>query len=151
MSNEYCLLAAPTARFVVAYFAVMKIGAVAVPTSTCRRTADYDYFLRESKARILLVHSNALAEVAPILSSQHSSGSHCVWRERRPGYMHWNEWLAQSSPALHAATTSAEDVAFLACGPQAAPGSQRQQSTFTMIGSVAAGIILSEVSGYRPR
>jgi benzoate-CoA ligase family protein len=99
-------------EFVVAYFAVIKIGAVAVPTSTAGRTADYDYFLRESKARILIVHSTLFAEVAPILSSQHSLRQVIVVGERRPGYMHWNEWLAQSSPALHAATTSAEDVAF---------------------------------------
>src|SRR5262245_26757764 len=30
-------------EFVVAYFAVIKIGAVAVPTTTAGRTGDYDY------------------------------------------------------------------------------------------------------------
>jgi acyl-coenzyme A synthetase/AMP-(fatty) acid ligase len=34
--------------FAIAYFSVIKIGAVAVPTSTAARTADYDYVLRES-------------------------------------------------------------------------------------------------------
>src|SRR5213594_2113736 len=53
-------------EFVVAYFGVIKIGAVAVPTSTAARTADYEYC--ESKARILIVHSTLFAEVAPILS-----------------------------------------------------------------------------------
>ncbi len=99
-------------EFVVAYFAVIKIGAVAVPTSTAGRTADYDYFLRESKARILIVHSMLFAEVAPILGSQPSLRHVIVVGEPRHGYMHWNEWLAQNSPELDAATTSAEDVAF---------------------------------------
>ena len=99
-------------EFVMAYFGVLKIGAVAVPTSTAARTADYDYFLRESKARILIVHSTLFAEVAPILGSQHSLRHVIVVGERRPGYMHWNEWLAQNSPELDAASTSAEDVAF---------------------------------------
>ena len=99
-------------EFVVAYFGVLKIGAVAVPTSTDARMADYDYFLRESKARILIVHSTLFAEVAPILGSQHSLRHVIVVGERRPGYMHWNEWLAQNSPELDAASTSAEDVAF---------------------------------------
>ena len=44
-------------EFVIAYFGVIKIGAVAVPTSTFAHTADYDYFLSESKARILILHS----------------------------------------------------------------------------------------------
>src|SRR5438876_9992423 len=99
-------------EFVIAYFGVIKIGAVAVPTSTAARTGDYDYFLRESKARILIVHSTLFAEVAPILGSQHSLRHVIVVGERRPGHLHWNEWLAQNSPALDAATTSAEDVAF---------------------------------------
>lgn len=99
-------------EFVVAYFAAIKIGAVAVPTTTAGRAADYDYFLRESKARILIVHSTLFAEVAPILGSQHSLRHVIVVGECRPGYTHWNEWLAQNSPELDAATTSAEDVAF---------------------------------------
>jgi benzoate-CoA ligase family protein len=99
-------------EFAIAYFGVIKIGAVAVPTSTAARTADYDYFLGESKARILIVHSTLFAEVAPTLGSQHFLRHVIVVGERRPGYIHWDEWLAQNSPELDAATTSAEDVAF---------------------------------------
>jgi benzoate-CoA ligase family protein len=99
-------------EFVIAYFGVMKIGAIAVPTSTAARTADYDYFLRESKARILIVHSSLFAELAPALGAQHALRHVIVVGERRPGYIHWNEWLAQNSSELDAATTTAEDVAF---------------------------------------
>lgn len=99
-------------EFVVAYFAVMKIGAVAVPTTTAGRTADYDYFLRESKARILIVHSALFAEVTPILDSQRHLRHVIVVGEHRPGYMHWDEWLGQNSSELDAAPTSTEDVAF---------------------------------------
>ena len=99
-------------EFAIAYFGVIKIGAVAVPTSTAARTADYDYFLRESKARILIVHSTLFAEVAPTLSAQHFLRHVIVVGEPRPGCKHWNEWLAQNSPELDPATTSAEDVAF---------------------------------------
>jgi len=99
-------------EFAIAYFGVIKIGAVAVPTSTAARTTDYDYFLRESKARILIVHSTLFTEVAPALGAQHFLRHVIVVGERRPGYMNWNEWLAQNSPELDAATTRAEDVAF---------------------------------------
>jgi len=99
-------------EFAIAYFGVIKIGAVTVPTSIAARTADYDYFLRESKARILIVHSTLLAEVAPVLASQRFLRHVIVVGECRPGYINWNEWLGQNSPELDAATTSPEDVAF---------------------------------------
>src|ERR1700689_5072813 len=48
-------------EFVAAYFGAMKIGAVAVPTSTALRSSDYAYFLEESRARVAIVHSTRLA------------------------------------------------------------------------------------------
>src|ERR1017187_426828 len=99
-------------EFAVAYFSVIKIGAVAVPTSTAARTADYDYFLRESKVRILIVHSTLFAEVAPALGAQHFLRHVIVVGEPQSGYLHWDDWLAQNSPELDAATTSEEEVAF---------------------------------------
>src|SRR5580700_4576903 len=38
-------------EFAAAYFGVMKIGAVAIPTSTALRSEDYAYFLAESRAK----------------------------------------------------------------------------------------------------
>ncbi|HET7106872.1 MAG TPA: benzoate-CoA ligase family protein [Candidatus Acidoferrum sp.] len=99
-------------EFVIAYFAVMKIGAVAVPTSTAGRTADYDYFLRESETPILIVHSSLFPEVTPILDLQPSLRHVIVVGEPRPGRMQWNDWLSQHSHELDAAPTTAEDVAF---------------------------------------
>src|SRR5262249_24177838 len=51
-------------EFAIAYFAVMKIGAIAVPTNISCRADDYAYFLNESRARALIVHSSVYAEVA---------------------------------------------------------------------------------------
>src|SRR6266478_2821706 len=90
-------------EFAVAYFGVIKIGAVAIPTSTAARTADYDYFLRESKARTLIVHSTLFAEVAPALGAQHFLRHVIVVGELQPGCKHWNEWLAQNSSELDGA------------------------------------------------
>src|SRR6266852_2399109 len=57
-------------EFVAAYFGAMKIGAVAVPTTTALRADDYAYFLQESRARIAVVHSTLLPEIAPALRGQ---------------------------------------------------------------------------------
>ena len=61
--EQRVLLVVPdTPEFAAAYFGAMKIGAVAVPTSTALRAADYAYFLQESRARIAIVHSTLLPE-----------------------------------------------------------------------------------------
>lgn len=48
-------------QFVAAYFGAMKIGAVAVPTSTALRTEDYAYLAEESQAKIVISGPDALA------------------------------------------------------------------------------------------
>lgn len=99
-------------EFAIAYFAVIKIGAVAVPTTTAARPADYDYFLTESRARILIVHSGAFGEVASVLRGQRFLRHVIVVGEPQSGYLHFDKWLAQTSPELNAAKTTEEDVAF---------------------------------------
>ena len=99
-------------EFVAAYFGVMKIGAVAVPTSTALRSSDYAYFLEESRARVAIVHSTLLAEFAPALSGQRYRTSVVVCGEPVEGYLHWNEFLKNASPDLEAAPTNKDDVAF---------------------------------------
>lgn len=99
-------------EFAIAYFGVMKIGAVAVPTSTALRAADYDYFLTESRARIMIVHSSLYAEVAPVIRSQRYLRHVIVAGEPQSGCIHWDEWLNRNSSKLEASPTSKDDVAF---------------------------------------
>ena len=87
-------------EFAAAYFGTMKIGAVAVPTSTALRASDYAYFLEESRARIAIVHSTLLAEFAPALSGQRYCTNVIVCGEPVDGYIHWNQFLEDASPQL---------------------------------------------------
>lgn len=99
-------------EFAIAYFGVMKVGAVAVPTNTALRTPDYDYFLNESRARILIVHATLFAEVAPILNSQRYLRHVIVVGEPQAGCLGWEEWLAKSSDRLDGVETGKDDAAF---------------------------------------
>lgn len=98
-------------EFVVAYFGAIKVGAVVVPTSTFALTADYGYFLSESKARILIVHSMLFSKLAPVLNERYLRHV-IVVGEPQHGCLHWDDWLIQNSPELEAAKTREEDVAF---------------------------------------
>src|SRR3954467_12036212 len=52
------------------YLAVMKIGAVAVPSNPLLRPGDYAYFLEESRARLLVTSAACLDRVEPALAGQ---------------------------------------------------------------------------------
>jgi len=99
-------------EFAAAYFGVIKIGAVAVPTNTSARASDYDYFLQESEAEILITHSAIFNQVAPVLNSQPYLQHVIVIGEPQSGCLHWDELLAESSPELSAARTNDKDIAF---------------------------------------
>ena len=99
-------------EFVVAYFAAMKIGAVAVPTNTFLRESDYAYFLDESRARALIVHSSNYAQVEPILAGRKYLRHVIVCGEAVEGSQHWEALLLSSSPVLESAASSKDDPAF---------------------------------------
>jgi len=111
--EQRVLLLLPDApEFVAAYFGAMKIGAVAVPTSTAARANDYAYFLRESRARIAIVHSTLLGELAPALSGQHDCKNVVVCGEPVGGYTCWSEFLQDASAKLRPTPTCKDDAAF---------------------------------------
>ena len=99
-------------EFVAAYFGTMKIGAVAVPTSTALRSSDYAYFLEESRARLAIIHSTLLAEFGPALAGQRYCRNVIVCGEPADGYIPWNQLLKDGSPNLEGAPTTGDDAAF---------------------------------------
>jgi benzoate-CoA ligase len=50
-------------EFIYSFFGAMKIGAVPIPTSTMWKPADYEYVLRDSGARVLIVSEALLPQV----------------------------------------------------------------------------------------
>jgi len=111
--EQRVLLVLPdTPEFAAAYFGTIKMGAVAVPTSTALRANDYAYFLEESRARVAVVHSTLLAEFAPALAGQRYCKSVVVCGEPVEGYLPWNRLLSDASPELEPARTSKDEAAF---------------------------------------
>jgi benzoate-CoA ligase len=49
------------------YLAAMKIGAVSVPCNPLLRTADYEYFIEESRAALVVTATNLLERIGPAL------------------------------------------------------------------------------------
>jgi benzoate-CoA ligase len=98
-------------EFAAAYFGAMKIGAVAVPTSTALRSSDYTYFLEESRAKAAIIHSSLLAELGPAVSKRPQCKV-VVCGEPADGYQHWDQFLGNVPCELEAAATTKNDAAF---------------------------------------
>ena len=99
-------------EFAAAYFGAMKIGAVAVPTSTALRASDYSWFLEESRARVAIVDAALFKEFGPALTGAHNCKHVIVCGDPADGYLRWDSVMKRASPTLESAPTSKDDAAF---------------------------------------
>lgn len=56
-------------EWVTSFFAVAKIGGIALGMNTLLKAAEYDYILSDSRARVLIVHESLLDVIAPVLAN----------------------------------------------------------------------------------
>src|SRR5262249_13712748 len=64
--------------FVCAFFGAIKIGAVPVPINTLWKAADYEYVLRDSRARVLVVSAELLPQLEKIAPEVRRQLAHVV-------------------------------------------------------------------------
>ncbi len=108
-----CLLDGPD--FPAMFWGAIKIGAVAVPVNTLLSTKDYDYLLRDSRARALVVSKSLLPKLDPILADQPFL-EQVIVAEASPGetsqHHRLDALLDSASTELAAAPTCCDDIAF---------------------------------------
>ena len=105
-----CMLDTPDLPAV--FWGAMKAGLVPVPVNTLLTSADYDYLLRDSRARVLVVSAALLPKLEPALRAQPFLHSVVVAGGSVPGHVALDELLAQARPDLDPAATTRDDVAF---------------------------------------
>lgn len=99
--------------FPTVFFGAIKAGLVAVPVNILLTTDDYDYMLRDSRARALVVSAALLPVVAPLLD-QLPQLRHVIISGAGDamGHPRLDDLLAAQSDELTAVETSADDIAF---------------------------------------
>ena len=101
-----------TVTFPTLFFGAVKLGAVPVPVNTLLTAEDYDYLLRDSRARVLVVSAALYDRLAPVLACQPFL-EHVVVDGLAPGAeLALDALLEEASPRLEAAPTTCDDVAF---------------------------------------
>jgi benzoate-CoA ligase len=56
MENRILLLCNDTPEFVESFYGAIKIGAVPIPVNTMMNPSDYEYFLNNSRAKVIIAH-----------------------------------------------------------------------------------------------
>jgi 4-hydroxybenzoate-CoA ligase/benzoate-CoA ligase len=117
MEQRVLLCMLDTADFPAVFWGAIKIGAVPVPVNTLLSSKEYDFLLRDSRARVLVVSSSLLEKFEPILKGQPFLQAVVV--SGRPAsetgntaYRPLGALLDAASPELTPADTTCDDVAF---------------------------------------
>jgi benzoate-CoA ligase len=97
--------------FAAAFLGAIKAGIVPVPVNTLLTTADYDFMLRDSRARLLVVSQPLLASFAPVLG-RHAGLKVIVAGEDGHGHPRLADLMAQAKSSFAAAQTSCDDICF---------------------------------------
>jgi benzoate-CoA ligase len=100
-------------EFLYCFFGAIKIGAVAVPTNTLLKPAEYEYILNDTQARVVLV-SDALVPQLRAIPRGHLKylREMVVVGEGSQSHLSFWELMSNASPDLEARTTGKDDAAF---------------------------------------
>ncbi len=112
MEERVGILLPDSPQWAFAFFAAIKIGAVAVPMNTLLTPKDYQYLLSDSRARVLVVHPALLDRVAELRGSLRHLEHVVVAGEAPAGCLALDALMAAASPELAPADTSRDDMAF---------------------------------------
>ncbi|PLR78752.1 benzoate-CoA ligase family protein [Bacillus sp. V3-13] len=113
--NRVLLLTYDSPEFAAAFFGAIKIGALPVPVNTMMTPDDYEYFLNNSRAKVLVVHEDFWKKIQHyknrfvflkqviVISGHPYSFSDAI---------DFHEFIHDASPELNVESTCAEDPAF---------------------------------------
>ncbi len=107
------ILALDSPEWVTSFFATLKIGAIAIGMNTLLKPGDYDYILRDSRARVLIVHESLLPAIQEIRSEQPFLEYIVVIGTAGPGTIDYEDWIAGEATGLAATPTHREDFCSL--------------------------------------
>lgn len=114
MEERVALLLFDTEAFPTAFFGAIKIGAVPVCLNTLMRPKDYEYFLNDSRARVLVIDAGLLDSIAEIRSNlrfvEHIIVANGV--SDHSDDKAWTAVMADQSDELATAPTQRDDACF---------------------------------------
>ncbi|ACM18573.1 benzoate--coenzyme A ligase [Geotalea daltonii FRC-32] len=113
MEERVALLLLDTEIYPQAFFGAIKIGAVPICLNTMNRPKDFEYYLNDSRARVLVVDASLLELIEPIRNNLLFVRQIIVANGEAPaGDLSLDELTADQSTHLEAASTCSDDACF---------------------------------------
>jgi benzoate-CoA ligase family protein len=100
-------------EWVACYFGIIKIGGVALGMNTLLTPGEYDYILRDSHARILIVHPNLLPSIEKIRENQPFLEHIIVLGAGDADTTSYSDWIKDESTTCERMNTHRDDFATL--------------------------------------
>jgi benzoate-CoA ligase family protein len=100
-------------EWVAAYFGILKIGGIALGMNTLLTPGEYDFILRDSHARVLIVHQDLLPKITEIRANQPFLEQVIVIGEAQGDSVAFDSWIAGESIDCERMNTHQEDFAAL--------------------------------------
>lgn len=104
------ILAPDSAEWVTSFFGIIKLGAIAVCMNTLLQSHEYDYILRDSGLRVLIVHESLLPLIEPVRSEQHVI---VIGQPQHPSDSAFADWIRPQPTQLTAVPTHRDDFCSL--------------------------------------
>jgi benzoate-CoA ligase len=121
MEDRVLIVLPDTIEFVAAWFGVAKIGAVITMVNTILPTADYEYYLDYTRAKVAVVHASVMERFAPAASRSRYLKHTLVVDTKvsgsiegitgRSSILSYERATAAASDQLQTAPTSRDDIA----------------------------------------
>jgi benzoate-CoA ligase family protein len=108
------ILSPDCAEWVTTFFAAAKIGATTLCMNTLLKPDEYDYVVRDSRVRVLVVHESLLASIEAIRDN-HATLEHVIviGQPTRSGDRSFVHWIVDESRLLDAEPTHRDDFCSL--------------------------------------
>jgi benzoate-CoA ligase len=112
MEQRVLLSMLDTIDWPVAFLGCIKAGVVPVAINTLLTPADYEYMLRDSRARALVVSASLLPKFAPLVDRARFLKHVIVAGGPSQGHRSFDDLLANASSRFEPAPTTADDMCF---------------------------------------
>ena len=112
--GEYVgLLAHDTAEWVTCFFGTLKIGAIHIGMNTLLTSEEYDYMLKDSRARVLIVSEAIWSKIDAIRAANPQLEHIIVIGAAQDGATAYADWITDQSSVCERFQTHREDFATL--------------------------------------
>src|SRR5437870_5645715 len=102
METRVLMLCLDAPEFIGTFWGAIKIGAVPVPVNTLMHTADYLYFLGDSRAKVAVISAPLLAEAAPALVDANRLKHVLIAGGNHGQFVSYEDRIAKASATLEA-------------------------------------------------